>query len=252
MVNDYGAELWSLYDKRQQKERLWQGEASVWPRRAPILFPTVGILRDGYCTVKGVRYEIPQHGFARDFVHTLVACDSDHIELELKSNEQTKRMYPFSFSFRSVFQLEGETLVQEFRIKNTGDEPMPFMVGFHTGYRLFASSGSYELILKNQKEGLRETRRLDPHSDGSTAKMIPCPYDSVTLHSAHDSLTVSMEKDYNLMLWAPAGRREVVCIEPWQGRADVQDTTHELQDKPGEVLLQPNSTCIFKQKITID
>ena len=46
-VNRLGAELWSVYDKLEQRECLWQGDPAVWPRRAPNLFPVCGSLRGG-------------------------------------------------------------------------------------------------------------------------------------------------------------------------------------------------------------
>ena len=46
-IADAGAELISVYDKKRQTERIWTGEASVWNRHAPILFPFVGKVTEG-------------------------------------------------------------------------------------------------------------------------------------------------------------------------------------------------------------
>ena len=51
---------------------MWRGDAAVWGRHAPILFPYCGRLRGGAFTHRGVRYEGGQHGFARDMEHALV------------------------------------------------------------------------------------------------------------------------------------------------------------------------------------
>ena len=65
-VCDHGAELFSLYDKENDREVLWQADPKFWARHAPVLFPFVGKCYGGYYTHKGVQYTIGQHGFARD------------------------------------------------------------------------------------------------------------------------------------------------------------------------------------------
>ena len=55
-VSPHGAELYSLYDKQQKVQLLWQGDAQYWPRRAPILFPIVGKLKSDTLVHKGISY----------------------------------------------------------------------------------------------------------------------------------------------------------------------------------------------------
>ena len=38
-INSLGAELWSIVDKNDGTEYLWQGDKELWARRAPNLFP---------------------------------------------------------------------------------------------------------------------------------------------------------------------------------------------------------------------
>ena len=71
-VSSQGAELVSIRDKAAGRELMWQADAGVWGRHAPILFPYCGRLRGGAFTHRGVRYEGGQHGFARDMEHALV------------------------------------------------------------------------------------------------------------------------------------------------------------------------------------
>ncbi len=42
-VNDEGAELWSLLDILNDRELIWQGDRTIWPRRSPILSLGVGL-----------------------------------------------------------------------------------------------------------------------------------------------------------------------------------------------------------------
>ena len=65
-VCDFGAELFSFYDKETKVEAVWQADPKYWARHAPILFPFVGKVNGGFYTHKGVQYPMGQHGFARD------------------------------------------------------------------------------------------------------------------------------------------------------------------------------------------
>ena len=71
-VSPLGAELQSIYDKRMEKEVLWQGDKKYWGRRAPVLFPNVGRHSGDFYLWKGKRFDTKQHGFARG--HGIYLC----------------------------------------------------------------------------------------------------------------------------------------------------------------------------------
>ena len=52
-VNDAGAELSRVYDKKKEREVLWNADAKYWGRHAPILFPFVGKLNGGVYRYEG-------------------------------------------------------------------------------------------------------------------------------------------------------------------------------------------------------
>ena len=58
VVASQGAELVSVREKATGRELMWRGDAAVWGRHAPILFPIVGRLKDKTYTVDGKPYEI--------------------------------------------------------------------------------------------------------------------------------------------------------------------------------------------------
>jgi len=62
-VKNPGAELVSI--KVDGEEKLHDGK-TFWDKQAPILFPTVGRLRDNKTIINNQEYFIPQHGFAKD------------------------------------------------------------------------------------------------------------------------------------------------------------------------------------------
>ena len=69
-VNSLGAEMYALEHKPDGAPLLWNGDKAVWPRRAPVLFPYAGKIKDGKVRIEGAEYPAPQHGFARDLEHT--------------------------------------------------------------------------------------------------------------------------------------------------------------------------------------
>lgn len=71
-INDIGAELYSIKDKTDGFEYLWQGDPQYWSGRAYNLFPICGRITEGRYTYKGGSYDICLHGFARDAVFTCV------------------------------------------------------------------------------------------------------------------------------------------------------------------------------------
>ena len=76
-VKNPGAELTSV--KFNGKERLHDGK-TFWDRQAPILFPTVGRLRDNKTVIEGKEYKIPQHGFVKDMDFELIEKTKNKVE----------------------------------------------------------------------------------------------------------------------------------------------------------------------------
>ena len=96
-VSPLGAELQSIYDKRMEKEVLWQGDKKYWGRRAPVLFPNVGRHSGDFYLWKGKRFDTKQHGFARDMEFTCVLEKDDELVFSLKDTEKTREYFPFAF-----------------------------------------------------------------------------------------------------------------------------------------------------------
>ena len=60
-----GAELSSY--KVDGKEFMWDRQAEFWAASSPVLFPFVGVIKDGKYVFEGKDYEITtRHGFARN------------------------------------------------------------------------------------------------------------------------------------------------------------------------------------------
>lgn len=148
-VSSIGAELQSVI--RDGEERIWQADPAVWGKHAPLLFPFVGRLRDGYYEHEGKRIDAPMHGFCIGRPFEVVegradaACAEDNdasatspmrtcVELRTASDADTRKVYPFDFVLRIRFALDGNKLVKTHVIENTGTVAMPFEVGGHEAY----------------------------------------------------------------------------------------------------------------------
>ncbi|MDQ3534477.1 MAG: aldose 1-epimerase family protein, partial [Bacteroidota bacterium] len=88
-VNAVGAEPISLKTKENDLEFIWEADPEVWARHAPILFPIVGKLKDNTYNYNGIKYSLPQHGFARDKEFKLIGQDAQSITLQLQSDSET-------------------------------------------------------------------------------------------------------------------------------------------------------------------
>lgn len=259
-VNSYGAELCSVICKEDGVEHIWEGDPAVWSGQAPILFPYTGRLQEGKFTVDGKVYEGSIHGFARNFEHTMIRCESNLLVMELKSNPETLALWPFPFRLESTFWLDDDTLHHSLRVKNTGDCPFTFGIGFHPGFAIpFDTKHTYE-DYELRFDKMESPVCLGGHNGlvGEQAYFLGKNIDSIAIDDqlfANDShLMVGLhstalgvyEKDsnravvcdisnapYNL-IWSAPGTPKFVCIEPWQS---IPTTYDSWEDKPAAACL---------------
>src|SRR5438309_11070736 len=92
-----GAELISIKNKKNDLEYLWQGDPQFWGRRAPVLFPIVGKLKNNTFKAEGKNFQLPQHGFARDNYFELVESKTSSLLYSLKSSNEILKSYPYKF-----------------------------------------------------------------------------------------------------------------------------------------------------------
>ena len=56
MISNHGAELSGIFDKRNNREVLWNADPKYWKRHAPVLFPNVGRFYKDTCLIGGETY----------------------------------------------------------------------------------------------------------------------------------------------------------------------------------------------------
>ncbi|MFQ7450239.1 MAG: hypothetical protein ACLRNQ_01065 [Flavonifractor plautii] len=95
-VETLGGELVSYRDERGL-EYIWGGDPAYWPGRNPLLFPIVGMLKEGKIRFDGREYAMERHGFARRREFTPAARGEDWVRLELRESAETLALYPYPF-----------------------------------------------------------------------------------------------------------------------------------------------------------
>ncbi len=274
-INSMGAELWSFYDKRSGTEHLWQGDPAVWGRRAPVLFPICGRLVDDRYTIGGKSYRMPLHGFVRDYEHEVTFAGEDRLSLRFTQNEETLRSYPFAFTFETHYRLEENRLDCTFEITNTGDEELPFSVGYHAGFTCpFDSSRpveDYSLVFEkretaNQLLGngflsgeeqicLRDENCIPLHDrlfpQSITLKGLESSYIGIVEQGSGREVRVWIEGFPYVTLWSTPEKVPFICIEPWYGLPDRADTDGDFLKKPGLQRVQPGERFCCTQRVEI-
>ena len=147
-VNNLGAELMSI--EFNGKEKLHDGK-TFWDRQAPILFPTVGRLRNNKTIIEEKEYEIPQHGFAKDMNFETIEKNDIKEIYELKSNKETLKKYPFEFILNVEYEIVEDTLKTKIKVINNDEKKMLFGLGGHPGFKLDMPQEEYYFELETEE-----------------------------------------------------------------------------------------------------
>lgn len=280
-INKKGAELSSIKDKKTGYEYLWQADPDYWARHAPVLFPNVGSLKDNRFFYEGKEYHLPRHGFARDLLFTVQNTTSNSASFYLKSSQETKKHYPFDFSFQITYILHGNTVTTTYEILNPSDDtPLFYTVGGHPAFNVaqiekdgenefdqvsysLSPSGHYLKIPLN-KEGLTKvsSAKYQPisheplnHKDFKEDALIYqiSPQTEITLRDLVNDVTIKLKPsrmDY-VGIWSCYPKRAgFVCLEPWSGIADRDDATGEIEEKYSVTRLEPNQIMTHDYTLT--
>lgn len=266
-IEDLGAQLSSVRN-HHGTEYLWQGDADIWARRAPILFPILGRLKDNTYLLDGVAHKIGQHGFARDCVFELVEQTDTKAVFRLTDNAETRRLYPFAFSLTVTYTLEGNCLTKSHRVENCSEQVMYYELGVHDGFRAPLEEGEtmaqYAIRLPGLDAitpyGMDEAAMVTPKGEiipleNGRLSLTPATYglDTVILDQPPQAkailvdgqdrprVTVDFAQFPYLGIWTQAKPFDTnyVCIEPWTTLPDATFVGRELKDKAGIRALQP-------------
>jgi galactose mutarotase-like enzyme len=268
-----GAELIRLRDAAGA-DWLHDGDPAWWTGRAPILFPMVGRATGDRIRVDGQSFPLPQHGFARRSMFSVVTAAPARAVLRLEASDATRAQFPFGFRLDLAYALEAATLNVVAAVANADDRPMPFAFGYHPAFRWPLPGAKAAHQLRFEKAEPAPIRRLadgflDPREFPNPAVSGAMPLDPGLfdegalifdrLYSRRvafgppggPELALSFPGMPHFGLWTRPGGAPFLCLEPWQGFAAPLGFDGEFAQRPGVVALAPGEERRFVMDISV-
>ncbi len=284
-INTKGAELQNLIRKSDGMDIIWHGDKSVWGNHAPLLFPYVARCLDNHFMIEGKRCEYTRnHGFARDLEHKLVEQTADGAVFELCQSEDTLYRFPYSFVLRTEYKLTEKGINWKMTVKNSGDKDFRFGLGTHAAFDMNGSKAEDFVVEFEKKDALTAVLcnadgylAAGPDGKAPVTKaygekekgFVPVTAagygnghlftnngsDWVGLRNTKTGSIIKIEtKGFPyVMIWQnTAGAPQFVCIEPWQGLPDAENTDHLWEHKVGMNELAAGKEFVSQQNIIVE
>ena len=268
-IKSLGAELCSL-KSTANKEYIWEGNPEFWGKHSPVLFPIVGTLKNNTYFHNEKEYHLSRHGFARDMEFTLIEKTENSATFSIQSNSETLKNYPYEFELQMHYSLINTTLEIAYSVINKSDNRIPFSIGAHPAFALPGNFEDYSLnfekvepldytllendLVSKQTETLHTDRNKVPLTyelfkrDALIFKKLQS--NSLTIvEKEKPILKVHFENFPSLGIWTKVDA-PFICIEPWFGYSDTVESTGNLFEKEGVIVLDTNDT--FQAKFSIE
>lgn len=280
-VNSMGAELKS-FRRKDGMEFIWNSDPKFWMRSSPLLFPTIGNVRDNKTMFHGTEYPMPKHGFCKDTEFTLLSRTDCSATFALKASQQTLTYYPFLFELHLTYELLNNKLCMTYHVYNKDTKELPYHIGAHPGFMcpLVTNESLTDYQLEFEKEEQLEATLYDLESLCFSSNRKQCfskekerllslnvnmfdndavffPYtNSRSVKLVHAVTGNGIQVDYpdfhSIAFWTPAGgNAPFLCIEPWNGAAIYDDEDNEFCHKRDLELLPPGSHKTYHLEISL-
>jgi galactose mutarotase-like enzyme len=272
-----GAELISMFSKKDNLEYLWQGDTNYWRFHAPICFPIIGSLVDDTCFVDNKPYNMTVHGFARDMNFDIYKQEKDSVSFILKSDDETLTKYPYKFSLIISYKLINNKITVSYEVRNEDNKEMYFSIGAHTAYNCpvipHLKTEDYYLSFKEQniqpfllsygfltdkKKVLYEKTKQIPVSkelfENGVIILENLENKEITIGSDKNNRCVTMffEDFPYVAIWSKIEGAPFICIEPWFGLPDLGGASGELKNKKAIQRLGNKKVFKCSHEITIN
>ena len=269
-ITNKGAALQSLYNKVTELEYLWNGNKDFWAKQSPVLFPIIGGLKNNEYEYENRIYSLNRHGFARDNDFIAVQINDTKAVFTFGSNEKTEICYPFKFIFSVEYSIENDTVFCKYNIENKGQNVMYFSVGGHPAFNVpltentnfedwflhfneIENCGVYPLtkdgLIKENSTAFFDSNNILPlkkslfYGDALVFKELKSTEISIKSSKVTNGLTMQFNNFPYFGIWS-AKDADFVCLEPWCGIADREDSNGNLINKQGIVKLDANNTFV--------
>ncbi len=277
-IKSFGAELNSLQKIDDNLEYIWQGDSKYWARHSPILFPIVGRLKNDSYFYKNQKFNMSQHGFARDKEFEIINQSDDFIEFRLCSDEKSLEIYPFLFELVLGYKLEKNSLIISYKVVNKSNDEMFFSIGAHPAFNWVLNENEQKEDYFLEFENIKSAKRYFLNDLGLV-------YDSLDLNLSDNKLFLNEElfkddalifNDRNIKnvtlksiksenfikmnfedfpylgIWSKPSGAPFLCIEPWCGVADDIKTNQNFEEKNEILKLKKDEIFEASYNIEID
>ena len=235
------------------------------------MFPIVGRLKNDSYILNGKEYNLPRHGFARNFEFEVIEKSENSVMFLLKENEETQKVFPFEFELQLNYFLVENKLTLTYTVFNNSNEKMPFNIGAHPAFSIPTNFEEYSLLF--EREEVLESHQLENEMFNGKSTLIASENEKIPLTYSlfeKDALVfkhlesneISILKNNNpyikvkfegfsfLGIWTKPNA-SFICIEPWTGHADMYNATGNIFEKEDIQTLEPKETfkCSFSIEI---
>ena len=190
----------------------------------------------------------------------------------LKEDEETLSMFPFKFEFRAIFTLKKNAIKTEYKVKNLTDDTMYFSVGSHEAYVVPEGTQDYDVIfpkkeilesmllngalIKKQKMLIAKNTNVLPMYDKYFL------LDSLIFHNLNSKSAIlknrkterAVKVDFpdadHFLIWHKPSA-PYVCLEPWNGIADREDSNYDITKRDSIISLGFNKEYTNTHTVTI-
>ncbi len=233
-----------------------------------IMLPWCNRIRDGVLRFNGQTYQMrtekddgtARHGDVRKRVWQVESQSYRHVYLTITSADYADMNYPFKFSARAEYALEGRDFVWRLTLKNEDTRPMPGGFGFHPYFvrpeaepkvmvpceqqfnlvNYLAEGGP---VLLTNRLNFQQPRALgnDEINDVLTGRVVDAPA-FMQFPSANVGLLMRADPIYrHLLLYAPVGQ-PFFALEPMTNVNDGFNLLARGIDESGVFTLQPGES----------
>lgn len=273
-INEFGAEVSSVTDQKTGYEFIWQADDNYWGRHAPVLFPIVGRLKKDKYQYENQTYEMTQHGFARDSMFKVEESTENTATFSLTDNEETRKKYPFKFELVIKYTLEEDHLTVTYKVANRSlREEMYYGIGGHPAFNISQTTDEVDnvefsqasfrfepnheqLAIPLSEEGLLKLKEAEKQKvneiqlthetfkeDALIYKVEPNSVMILTDEANQVEIRLNPQEMAHVGVWSPYPKRAgFVCLEPWAGVADEEETSGQLKEKYAIHSLNPEQT----------
>lgn len=279
-VNSLGAELKSFKDP-SGREFIWISDPAHWMRSSPLLFPTIGNVRNNKTIIEGTEYEMPKHGFCKDSEFRILSQKDDEVTFCLASDENTLKQYPYAFELHLTYHLCKNHLQMTYQVFNKDSRLMYYHIGAHPGFMCPLEEGEAltDYVLEFEKEEnlistVYDLENLCFSSNnhrvfrecGNVIPLTAEMFDNDAVYFEHTkshqvklvnpATGKGVKMDYpdfkSIAFWTPVGgNAPFVCLEPWNGAGIFDDEDDIFSHKRDICTLEPEKEAVYELGIEL-